>query len=114
MESLLALAVETVPRVLGLCNRDETSATGGCCDRNYWHYRLLDVANARYQEAGHLFALAYDTSAPRNPFYRRQRIADWARLSWRFWLDQRNSDGSLAEVYPNERSFCATSFSAER
>lgn len=109
---LLELALDTVPRVLGLCDRDAASATGGCCDRNYWHYRLLDVANARFQEAGYLFALAYDIKAPQNPFHRRQRIADWARLVWRFWLDQRNQDGSLPEVYPNERSFCATSFSA--
>ncbi|MCW0234574.1 MAG: hypothetical protein OJJ21_13315 [Ferrovibrio sp.] len=109
---LLELALDTVPRVLGLCDRNAGSVTGGCCDRNYWHYRLLDVANARFQEAGYLFALAYDTAAPQNAFCGRQRMADWARLAWRFWLGQRNRDGSLSEVYPNERSFCATSFSA--
>lgn len=112
MESLLALAVETVPRALGLCDRDPASATAGSCDRAYWHYRLLDVSNARYQEAGFLFALAYDTAAQGNPFHQRQKMADWSRLVWRFWLRQRNADGSLAEVYPNERSFCASSFSA--
>ncbi|MEW5726254.1 MAG: hypothetical protein AB1918_00370 [Pseudomonadota bacterium] len=112
MERLLALAVETVPRALGLCDRDPGSPSAGCCDRNYWHYRILDVANARFQEMGLLFALAYDTPAPGNPFAGRQRMADWARMVWRFWLRCRNSDGSVTEVYPNERSFCGTSFTA--
>lgn len=112
MRRLLDLAVETVPRMLSLCDRDTGSATAGCCDRNYWHYRLLDVSNARFQEAGLLFALAYVTADAANPFHGRPRMAEWARLAWHFWLKRRNGDGSVSEVYPNERSFCATSFTA--
>lgn len=112
MRRLLDLAVETVPRLLSLCDRDTASATAGCCDRNYWHYRLLDVANARFQEAGLLFALAYLTPAPGNPFAGKAKLAEWSRLAWHFWLKRRNGDGSVSEVYPNERSFCATSFTA--
>lgn len=112
MGPLLALAVETVPRALGFCDRIAGSVTAGCCDRNHWHYRLIDVANARYQEVGLLLALAYDTAAPDNPFARRPKVADWSRMAWRHWLRQKNGDGSLSEVYPNERSFCATAFTA--
>ncbi|MEK9968418.1 MAG: hypothetical protein VW600_04725 [Ferrovibrio sp.] len=112
MQALLALAVETVPRALGFCDRDAGSVTAGCCDRSYWHYRLIDVANARYQEIGLLLALAHATPAPGNPFAGRQKIADWSRMIWRHWLRQKNGDGSLSEVYPNERSFCATAFTA--
>lgn len=112
MRRLLDLAVETVPRMLSLCDRDAASATAGCCDRNYWHYRILDMANARFQEAGLLFALAYLTRDPANPFAGKDKLAQWSRLVWQFWLKRRNRDGSVAEVYPNERSFCATSFTA--
>lgn len=112
MGPLLTLAVETVPRALGFCDRIADSVTAGCCDRNYWHYRLIDMANARYQEVGLLLALAYDTVASDNPFARRQKVAEWSRMVWRHWLRQKNGDGSLAEVYPNERSFCATAFTA--
>ena len=112
MGPLLTLAVETVPRALGFCDRIADSATAGCCDRHYWHYRLTDVANTRYQEVGLLLALAYATMAPDNPFAQRQKMADWSRLSWRFWLRRQNGDGSVPEVYPNERSFCATAFTA--
>lgn len=112
MQRLIELAVETVPRVFGLTDRNAASRTAGCCDRSYWHYRITDVPNGRFQEAGLLFALAYATPHPANPFAGRERVAEWARLTWQFWLRQRNTDGSIAEVYPNERSFCATAFTA--
>jgi len=108
----LGPAVNTTARALGLADRDAGSPTFGCCDRNYWHYKIIDFANARFQEAGHLFALAYAIEAPGNAFFRKARMLEWGRAAWRFWLARRNSDGSLAEVYPNEHSFCATAFSA--
>ena len=111
MQRLIVLALDTVQRMLGQCDRSVGSVTAGCCDRNYWHYRLLDVANARFQEAGLLFSLAYSTPHPDNRFFGHPRIAEWVRMVWAFWMSRRNSDGSVSEVYPNERSFCATSFS---
>jgi hypothetical protein len=108
----LGPALETVSRVLGLCDRAAGSPTAGCCDRAHWHYRSIDFPNARLQEAGWLFALAYAAPLPGNRFRGQQRLLDWSRQVWRFWLAQRNRDGSVAEAYPNERSFCGTSFSA--
>lgn len=107
----LSVLDDVVPRVAGLCDRAESSATFGCFDRNYWHYRLIDLPNARFQEAAWLIALAWDTERPGNRFYRARAVESWVRAAWRFWLDRRNRDGSVAEIYPNERSFCATSFS---
>lgn len=109
---LLGPALNTTARALGLCDRDAASQTFVCCDRNYWHYRTIDFPNARMQEAGLLFALAYATNVAGNPFFRKAHMLEWSRGVWRHWLAQRNRDGSLAEVYPNERSFCATAFSA--
>lgn len=111
MKRLLDLALDVVPRVLGLTDRLPDSHTAGCCDRYYWQYRLLDVANARFQEIGLLLALIYSTPHPANRFASNTRIAEWVRMVWSFWLKQRNSDGSVVEVYPFERSFCATAFS---
>ena len=108
----LGPALNTTARVLGLTDRDSGSPTFGCCDRNFWHYKIIDFPNARLQEAGLLFALSYSTNAPGNPFFRKARLLEWSRGVWRYWLKQRNGDGSFAEVYPNERSFCATAFSA--
>ena len=108
----LGPALETVARVLGLCDRESGSDTFGCCDRNHWHYRTTDFANARMQEAGLLLALAYAAPLPGNRFHGQPALQDWARAIWRFWLRRRNSDGSVVEVYPYERSNCATSFTA--
>ena len=65
---LLETALETVPRVLGQCDRGAGSATAGCCDRTYWHYHILDFPNARFQEAGWLLALAYTSDLPGNAY----------------------------------------------
>ncbi|MFU2207796.1 hypothetical protein [Solidesulfovibrio sp. C21] len=112
-EALFATtALATVPRVLGFCDRDPDSPTFGCCDRAYWHYRLTDVANSRAQEAGLLFSLAWRYQDEGNLFAGQDSVLEWVRGIWRFWLAARNRDGSTREIYPNERSFCATSFSA--
>lgn len=108
----LKLALTTVFRALGQCNRAKESTTFGCCDRAYWHYSTNDLPNARSQEIGLLLALAYNIQAKNNPFYGNPAIKEWIRQIWRYWLSIRNSDGSLNEVYPFERSFCATSFTA--
>lgn len=108
----LGPALETVARVLGLCDRQVGSPSYGCCDRMHWHYRVTDFANARMQEAGFLLALAYAAPLPGNRFRGQEALRKWTRAIWRFWLDRRNGDGSVIEVYPYERSNCATSFTA--
>ena len=109
---LAATALEVLPRVLGFCDREPTSATYGCCDRPYWHYRLIDVANARLQEAGWLLALAWAYPGRGNRWRGSPALAAWSCAIWNFWLSARNADGSVREIYPYERSFCATSFTA--
>ena len=105
-----AIALDTIPRILGFCDRNTDSPTYGCCDRNYWKYKILDFPNARFQESGLLFALAYTSELPDNLFFQNQKMAAWSKQVWRFWLAQRNRDGSANELYPNEHSFCATAF----
>jgi hypothetical protein len=107
-----ARGLAQLPRVLGLTDREAASPTRGCADRTYWHYRLIDFPNARFQEAGWLFALAMRCRLEGNRFAESQALAQWARQGWSFWLDRRNGDGSVAELYPRERCFCATAFSA--
>ena len=109
---LLDEALNTVPRVFGLCDREPASRTHGCCDRAYWHYRQTDFANARFQESGLLFAHAFVDTSPGNQFSGKPRLLDWIEAVWSFWLDRRSRDGTVAEAYPNERSFCATAFTA--
>ncbi|MFH0921222.1 MAG: hypothetical protein V1913_12780 [Fibrobacterota bacterium] len=103
------IALAQAPRVLGLCDRDAASATYGCFDRHYWHYKLLDLANVRYQEAALFLALLY--KGDHAPWRLDPKVREWSLAAVRFWggLQQRN--GSFDEVYPFENSFCATAFS---
>ena len=109
-ETLGMEAIGQVPRALGLMDRDESSPTYGCADRYYWHYKLHDFPNARFQEASDLLALAYLFCHPSNPFHGRTKIRDWALAGVRYWERIRRGDGSFDEAYPHERSFCATAF----
>lgn len=105
------ITLTQVPRILGFGDRNKDSSTYGCFDRYYWHYKLIDIPNARFQEAVLLLALLYKYDFPGNIYYQRANIKDWIQAGIDFWARSRNRDGSLNEIYPYERSFCATSFS---
>ena len=47
-----------------------------------------------------------------NRFCGQAVVLEWALSAIRFWADSLHRDGSGDEVYPFERSFCATAFSA--
>jgi len=57
-------------------------------------------------------ALAASANVNNNPYFGQQALSDWARAAWQHWLSRRNCDGSVAEAYPGERSYCATAFGA--
>ncbi len=100
------------PRLLGQIDRDPASPTYGCADRYYWRYRLHDLPNARFQEAMLALALVRDLDVPENPFFQAPLLTRLVAAALGFWLSRRHADGSLDEVYPFERSGCATAFSA--
>lgn len=105
-------AVQQVPRVLGMIDREKDSPTFGCADRYFWHYKLHDFPNARFQEAAEILALAFKYRHASNPFFGQERVRQWATAAIRFWEKIKSSDGSFDEAYPYERSFCATAFSS--
>jgi hypothetical protein len=80
--------------------------------RYYWHYRLLDIPNARFQEVCWLLALLYAHPFEARRYYQNPQLLLWIQGMIDYWARRRNDDGSVNEVYPFERSFCATSFSA--
>lgn len=101
----------TAPRILGLMDRDPESTTYGCCERYYWHYKLHDFANARFQEITNLLALLYSYAFNGNIYHGNKQILNWSLAAAAYWTKIQYSDGSVAELYPYERSFCATAFS---
>lgn len=107
-----AIALSQVPRILGLCDRRKDSATQGCFDRLYWNYQITDFPSAWMQDGALLLALLYKKPFVGNSFHSRKVVLEWAKKAVEFWLGSLHADGSGDEVYPYERSFCATAFSA--
>ena len=89
-------------------DRDPDSDTFGCLDRAFWRYSVIDYPSAWFQLGlGYLAELWLAERRFRTAPFRR-----WLSAGVEFTLSQRNGDGSLVEVYPYERSFCATAFGA--
>lgn len=91
-------------------DRDSSSLTYGCFDRNYWNYKITDFPSGWFTAGAYYLALL--TKIPGTPFYKNSRIQEWAWAGVLFAEKSLNIDGSIAEVYPFERSFCATAFLA--
>jgi hypothetical protein len=111
MDIFKQIALVQVPRILGFWDRKEDSKSYGCVDRYYWHYKLHDFTNARFQEASLLLAMLHRHNFPGNIYYNRKKVLQWLKASVGFWLKTQNRNGSFNEYYPHEYSYCATSFS---
>jgi hypothetical protein len=110
-KALLEPALAVAPRILGLMDRSPNSPTYGCAERYFWRYRLHDFPNARFQEVGLYLARLYCLDLPENTYRAKVKIRDWALAAAIFWPHCQNRDGSCQELYPLERSACATAFS---
>lgn len=100
------------PRLLGLLDKNPSSPTFGCFDRQYWHYSVTDFPCARYQEAVLTLALLYTLDVPGNVYFRNPYILLWIDGALKFWEKIQKNNGSFDEWYPNENSFVATAFTS--
>ncbi len=99
------------PRVLSQIDRDPDSPTFGCCDRNYWHYKIRDFSSAILQQSGLVLAKLYHIDFPENPLFQNQNAAHIALATVNFWKEIQLGDGSFNEYYPHEHGFPPTAFS---
>ncbi|UCD58909.1 MAG: hypothetical protein JSV16_07325 [Candidatus Hydrogenedentota bacterium] len=111
MDIFLVIALGEVPRILSLIDRDADSPTFGCGDRHYWHYKLIDFPNVRFQEACLLLSLLHENRLADGRYHHNPNVKKWVGGLIDFWFRIQRRNGSFDEVYPYENSFCATSFS---
>jgi len=105
------IALSQIPRILSFGDRVTESETFGCFDRNYWHYKQIDFANARWQESVLLLGLLIKYRFPENPYHANRNIREWMDGLIGYWEKIQDRNGFFSENYPHERSFVATSFS---
>lgn len=110
-DAYLNPVLSNVSRLLGLLNRNISSANYGCFDREFWHYNTVDIPCARKQEAVLTLTLLYLIKHENNKYYLNREILNYIRAAMNFWAKIQNRNGSFNEWYPNEHSFVVTSFS---
>jgi len=106
-----------MPRVLGLIDRDSDSETYGCCDRNFWMYKLTDFSSGIIQQCSLTLSLLYSNSNyfGNDCLYIKDEHSDYYKniaMAVNRWTLKIVNSGALDEYYPKERSFPATAFTA--
>ncbi len=95
-------------RVLTQMDRDPDSATFGCFDRNYWHYKIRDFPSVILQQGVFtLEAIRCQQVASVAPI---SRIEHWCVGAVNALLRQVDRRGGVDEYYPFEHSYPAAAF----
>jgi hypothetical protein len=102
------LSVAQIPRILGLCDRNIMSPTYGCFDRDYWHYKRVDVPFSTMQKNILILALVYTNKD--TIYYNKKMVLDTIKAGIDFWVKLQHEDGSFSDFYPNERSQVTAAF----
>ncbi len=104
-------AIAQIPKILTLMDRNVHSPTYGCCDRNFWQYKIIDFPSGMAQEFVLPLALAYGTATAGNPFYQQAVVRDWVEAGIVYAARSAHPDGSCDDYFPFERAGGAAAFS---
>ena len=99
---------DNLPKLFNFYNLDSCSSTYGYGDRLYWGWKIQDFANGTMQGGVHALSIAIKLGLIENTEFALEVIDSAVRSIVRM----RSRNGSLAEAYPNEHSFCVTALVA--
>ncbi|RMH71119.1 MAG: hypothetical protein D6680_22250 [Cyanobacteria bacterium J007] len=105
------LALQQIPKILTLCDRNPHSPTYGCFDRTFWHYKVVDFPSGMSQEFVWPLALAYHSAIADNPFYHQENLRAWVEAGIIYAARSAHADGSCDDYFPYERAAGAAAFS---
>src|SRR5215210_4816285 len=111
MKEILAReALAQIPKILSLQDRNPHSATFGCFDRNFWHYKIIDFPSGMSQEFVWPLALAITSDIPGNPYYQREALREWVAAGILYAARSAHADGSCDDYFPFEKAGGAAAF----
>ncbi len=102
--------LNSIPRLLCMQDRDPTSPSYGCFDREYWAWCTKDFSNIDLQRGVFPLAFVYSTKFKGNCYYQNKKILEWIKAGVRYWCNAQHSDGSFDHLYPKEHSYMVTGF----
>lgn len=97
-----------IPKLLTLFNLDNFSLTYGYGDRSFWGWKISDFVNGTMQGGIHSLAIALKLDLIKNENFVLEVIDSVIKAIEKI----RGKNGSLAEAYPNENSFCVSALVA--
>jgi hypothetical protein len=106
--ALIALANEWMPRLLTQIDRDPTSATYGCADRNWWHYKIRDYSSIILQQGACAVGWAGTLPSWR---HEQEPLIAVSRAGALFWSAHLGRHRSFDEYYPWEQGYPPAAFS---
>lgn len=98
-------AINQIPRLLSLQDRNPFSPTYGSFHRRYWLDKVDDFPDGLAQFGVQSLALVYACDFPNNRFYGQPKIRDWAIAGMDYWAKIQHPDGTFDEFYPYERGW---------
>jgi len=104
-------ALARIPKILTLMDRNPHSPTYGCCDRAYWHYRIIDFPSGMSQELVWPLALAWDTAVQGNVWHRSPAVRSWVEAGIEFARSSSHRNGACDDYFPFEQAAGAAAFS---
>lgn len=104
-------ALEQIPKILTLLDRNPHSPTYGCFDRTFWQYKVIDFPAGMSQEFVYPLALAYSTKLPNNQYYQQPILKEWIEAGILYGVKSAHKNGSCDDYFPYERAAGAAAFS---
>ena len=105
---LNSMGAKVLPRILTQICRDSGSPLWGCCDRNWWHYKIRDFPSIILQQAGYSISLAADIELGKE---HANELKTLAAGTCRFWNERALRHGAFEEYYPCEQGYPPVAFS---
>lgn len=100
-----------IARLISCIDREPSSNTYGCGDRQFWCWKFTDFPGARYQEYLYLLSWLYtNESSVGSNWHKNKNSRLWLEAGINYWCKIQYNDGSFDEAYPFERSLAATAF----
>ena len=104
-------ALDQIPKILTLQDRNAHSPTYGCFDRNFWHYKIIDFPSGMAAEFVWPLALAYSLKIEGNAFYQKPALRQWGAAAISYAARSAHPDGSCDDYFPFEKAAGAAAFS---
>jgi len=103
------LILSQAERLLSLEDRNVSSPTFGCFDRDYWAWKFKDIQDACMQNGVYALAILWANNFEGNIYFKNEHVLGCIMAGIERWCNIQHKDGSFDQIFPNEHSYGAAS-----